>query len=52
MPQAPAHVLQLDIFLSDARAHCDALTRYETIRPILRQERTLAQHSRITGLSY
>jgi hypothetical protein len=28
------------------RSHC------ETIRPILEQERTLAQHSRITGLSY
>jgi hypothetical protein len=30
----------------------DALARYETIRPVLRQERTLTQHSRITGLSY
>jgi transposase InsO family protein len=45
-------VLQLDLFLSDARTYRDALARYETIRPLLRQERTLAQHSRITGLSY
>ncbi len=52
MPHAPARVLQLDLFLSDARAYRDALARYETIRPVLRQERTLAQHSRITGLSY
>jgi transposase InsO family protein len=52
MPQAPARVLQLDLFLSDARAYRDALARYETLRPVLRQERTLAQHSRITGLSY
>jgi transposase len=52
MPQAPARVLQLDLFLSDAQAYRDALARYETIRPVLRQERTLTQHSRITGLSY
>jgi hypothetical protein len=52
MPQAPARVLQLDLFLSDAPAYRDALARYETIRPVLRQERTLTQHSRMTGLSY
>jgi leucine-zipper of insertion element IS481 len=52
MPHEPARVLQLDLFLSDAQAYRDALARYETIRPVLRQERTLAQHSRITGLSY
>ena len=52
MPQTPAHVLQPDLFLSDATAYRDALARYETIRPVLRQERTLTQHSRITGLSY
>jgi hypothetical protein len=45
-------VLQLDLFLSDARAYRDALARYEMIRPVLRRERTLAQHSRITGVSY
>jgi hypothetical protein len=52
MPQAPARVCQLDLFLSDAQAYRDALARYETIRPVLRQERTLTQHSRITELSY
>jgi transposase len=52
MPHAPARVLQLDLFLSDAQAYRDALARYETIRPVLRQERTLTQHSRITGLRY
>jgi hypothetical protein len=52
MPQDPARVLQLDLFLGDAQAYRDALSRYEAIRPILKRERTLAQHSRITGLSY
>ncbi|MGH8067955.1 MAG: leucine zipper domain-containing protein [Candidatus Entotheonellia bacterium] len=52
MPHEPARVLQLDLFLSDAQAYRDALTRYETIRPVLREERALAQHSQITGLSY
>jgi hypothetical protein len=52
MPQAPARVLQPDLFLSDAQAYHDALARYETIRPVLRQERTFTQHSRMTGLSY
>ena len=51
MPQAPAHVLQPALCLSDAQAYRDALARYETIRPVLRQERTLTQHSRMTGLS-
>jgi transposase len=52
MPQEPARVLQLDLFLGDTQAYRDALARYETIRPVLRQERTLTQHSRLTGLSY
>jgi hypothetical protein len=52
MPQAPARVLQLDLFLSDAQAYRDALARYETIRPVFLQERTLTQHSRMMGLSY
>jgi hypothetical protein len=52
MPHEPARVLQLDLFLSDAQAYRDALARYEAIRPVLRQERTLIQHSHITGLSY
>ena len=52
MPHEPARVLQLDLFPGDPQADRDALARYETIRPIVKQERTLAQHSRITGLSY
>ena len=35
MPHAPARVLQLDLFLGDARAYRDALARYETIRLML-----------------
>jgi hypothetical protein len=49
MPHASARVLQLDLFLSDAQTYRDALARYETIRPVLRQERTLTQYSRMTG---
>jgi hypothetical protein len=52
MPQDPARILQLDLFLRDAQAYRDALARYEAIRPILKRERTLAQHRRVTGLSY
>jgi hypothetical protein len=52
MPHEPASAFQLDRFLSDAQAYRDALARYEVIRPIFKRERTLAQQSRITGLSY
>jgi hypothetical protein len=52
MPQAPARVFQLDLFRSDAQAYREVLACYETIRPVLRQERTLTQHSRITGPGY
>jgi transposase len=52
MPHEPASVFQLDLFLGDAQAYRDALARYEVIRPILKRERTLAQQSRLTGLSY
>jgi hypothetical protein len=52
MPHAFARVLQLDLFLSDAQTYRNVLARYETIRPVLRQERILTQHSRMTGLSY
>jgi hypothetical protein len=34
MSHAPARVCQLDHFLNDAQAYCDALARYETIRPV------------------
>jgi hypothetical protein len=52
MPQDPVRMFQLDLFRGDAQAYQDALARYEMARPILRQERTLAQHSQRTGLSY
>ena len=44
--------LQLPLFATDSPAYQEALARYEEIRPILKQERTLAQHSRETGLNY
>ena len=52
MSHEPARVRQPDLFLGDTKAYRDALARYETLRPILKQERTLTQHSRITALSY
>ena len=52
MPHELASEFQLDLFLSDAQTYREALARYELIRPILKWERTLAQHSQITGLSY
>jgi hypothetical protein len=52
MPEAQISALQLHLFASDSPAYQDALGRYEEIRPILKQERTLAQHSRETGFSY
>jgi ABC-type iron transport system FetAB ATPase subunit len=52
MPEAQISALQLHLFASDSPAYQDALGRYEEIRPILKQERALAQHSRETGLHY
>jgi transposase InsO family protein len=52
MPEAQLSALQLHLFASDSPAYQDALARYEAIRPILKQERTLAQYSRETGLNY
>jgi hypothetical protein len=52
MPEDQASALQLHLVASDSPAYQDALARYEEIRPILKQERTLAQHSRETGLNY
>jgi hypothetical protein len=52
MPQEPARAFQPDLFLSGAQAYRDALARYEAIRPILKRERTVAQHSHVTGPSY
>ena len=52
MPAAQVSALQLHLFASDSPAYQDALARYEAIRPVLKRERTLAQQSRATGLSY
>jgi transposase InsO family protein len=52
MPGDQLSALQLHLFASDSPAYQEALARYEAIRPILKQERTLAQHSRETGLNY
>jgi transposase len=52
MPEAQISALQLPLFATDSPAYQEARARYEAIRPILKQERTLAQHSRETGLNY
>jgi hypothetical protein len=52
MPHELASEYQLDLFFSDAQASREALARDEVIRPIVKRERTLAQHSRMAGLSY
>jgi transposase InsO family protein len=52
VPQSPVSALQLHLFAGHSPAYQDALARYEEIRPILKRERTLAQHSRETGLNY
>lgn len=52
MPGDQLSALQLHLFASDSPAYQDALARYKAIRPILKQERTLAQHRRATGLNY
>jgi hypothetical protein len=51
MPEAQISALQLPLFATDSPAYQEALARYEEIRPILKQEHTLAQHSRETGLN-
>jgi Homeodomain-like domain/leucine-zipper of insertion element IS481 len=52
MPADPAGALQLPLFTSHSPIYQEALAHYEEIRPILKRERTLAQHSRETGLNY
>jgi len=52
MTQKPAPPLQLDLFVSQSPAYQEAVDRYEAIRPILKEEQTLAQHSQETGISY
>jgi hypothetical protein len=51
MPAAQISALQLPLFTTDSPASQEALARDEELRPILKQERTLAQHSRETGLN-
>jgi hypothetical protein len=51
MPADQISALQLHLFATDSPAYQEALARYEEIRPILKQERTLTQHSRETGLN-
>lgn len=36
-------VLQLDFFVSQSPAYQEALDRYEKIRPVLKEDRTLSQ---------
>jgi transposase len=52
MPADPVGTPQLPLFASHCPAYQDALAHYEEIRPILKRERTLPQHSRETGLNY
>ena len=52
MPADPVGTPQLHLFASHWPAYQDALAHYEAIRPILKRERTLPQHSRETGLNY
>jgi transposase InsO family protein len=52
MPADPVGALQLPLFTSHSPLYQEALAHYEEIRPILTRERTLAQHSRETGLNY
>ncbi|MBM3302416.1 MAG: helix-turn-helix domain containing protein, partial [Deltaproteobacteria bacterium] len=43
---------QLDLFVSLSPAYQEAVDRYEAIRPILKEEQSLSQHSRKTGIRY
>ena len=52
MPQEPIPALQLDLFVSQSPAYREALDRYEKIRPVLKEDRTLSQQSQETGITY
>jgi hypothetical protein len=52
MPADPVDALQLHLFTSRSPTYQDAFAHDEEIRPILKRERTVAQHSRATGLNY
>jgi hypothetical protein len=52
IPEEPGSALQLHLLASGTPAYQEALARYEEIRPVLKQERTLAQHSHKTDIHY
>src|SRR5262252_6927392 len=52
MPTATTPSPQLDLFLRDTLAYQKALARYETLRPILQGQCTLAEQSHATGIPY
>ena len=52
MTQKPLPALQLDLFVHPSPVYQDALDRYEAIRPLLKEEQTLAQQSQKTGIPY
>lgn len=51
MSQQPNPALQLELFVSQSSAYQEAVDRYETIRPILKENYTLAQQSQAAGIS-
>ena len=52
MPTVAPPSLQLDLFLRDTTAYQQALERYDMLRPILQDQRTLVQQSQATGIPY
>jgi transposase len=52
MPRDSAHAPQLPLFVHDTVGYPDALARYEAIRPVLKDERSLRQQSQQTGINY
>ena len=51
MKTAPGTPIQLELF-AESSPHQKALETYEWIRPVLRQQRTLAEQSRHLGIAY
>jgi transposase len=52
MPRDSDRTPQLQLFVHDPAASPEALARYETIRPVLKGERSLQQQSQRTGMPY
>jgi hypothetical protein len=52
MPRDSARALQLPLFVHHTVGYLEALARYETIRPVLKGERSLPQQSQATGMNY